>query len=178
MTTIATIALLVLLIVTAAGAIWIRDLIGAVLVLGSYGFVLAILWASLGAVDVAFMEAVVGAGLSTVFFLLTLFQTDTLKRDAERQNPYPPWQGLLGLCVLGGILLFTAADFPMLGDPNSPPNIHLSPTYLKQSLVDTNTPNVVASILMDYRAFDTLVETAMIFSAGIAAALLLWRKTS
>ena len=178
MMTIATIALLVLLIVTAAGAIFIRDLIGAVLVLGSYGFVLAILWASMGAVDVAFMEAVVGSGLSTVLFLLTLFQTDTIKQSVERQNPYPPWQGLLGLCVLGGILFFTATDFPMLGDPNSPPNIHISPTYLKQSLLDTNTPNVVASILMDYRAFDTLIETAMIFSAGIAVALLLWKKVS
>ena len=176
MTLTATIALLLLLILTAAGAILIRDLIGAVLILGSYGFVLAVLWALLGAVDVAFMEAVVGAGLSTVFFLLTLFQTGALKKDVERQNPYPSWQGIVGLCLLGSIVLFTAADFPTLGAVDSPPNIHVSPAYLTQSLMDTNTPNVVTSVLMDYRAFDTLIETAMIFSAGIASALLLWRR--
>ncbi len=168
--------LLVLLVLTAAGAILIRDLISAVLVLGSYGFVLAITWALIGAVDVAFMEAVVGAGLSTVFFLITLFQTNALTDDVERQNPYPSWVGVLGLCLLGGILMSTASDLPSLGSPNSPPNVHISPTYLTQSLIDTNTPNVVASVLMDYRAFDTLIETAMIFSAGIAAALLLWRQ--
>lgn len=178
MTMLATTILLVLLVLTAAGAILIRDLIGAVLVLGSYGFVLAITWALIGAADVAFMEAVVGAGLSTVFFIITLFHTGTHTDDIEQQNPYPSWQGILGLCLLGGVLLSTATDLPSLGAPNSPPNIHISPTYLMQSLIDTNTPNVVASVLMDYRALDTLFETAMIFSAGIAAALLLWRKNS
>ena len=164
MTILATTMLLVLLVLTAAGAILIRDLIGAVLVLGSYGFVLAITWALIGAAD--------------VFFIITLFHTGTHTDDIEQQNPYPSWQGILGLCLLGGVLLSTATDLPSLGAPNSPPNIHISPTYLMQSLIDTNTPNVVASVLMDYRALDTLFETAIIFSAGIAAALLLWRKNS
>ena len=93
-----TIPLLVLLIMTAAGAILVRDLIGAVLILGSYSFVLALLWAWMGAVDVAFMEAVVGAGLSTVFFLLALFQT--LSKDPPRQASRPPWQALVGLSLL------------------------------------------------------------------------------
>ena len=65
--------LLVLLVMTAAGAIIVKDLISAVFILGSYSFALALVWALLGAVDVAFVEAVVGAGLATVFFLLTLF---------------------------------------------------------------------------------------------------------
>ena len=53
-----------------------KDLISAAFILGSYSFFLALVWAWLGAVDLAFVEAVVGAGLATVFFLLTLFQTD------------------------------------------------------------------------------------------------------
>ena len=61
-------SLLIMLVLTAAGAIVMRDLIGAVLILGCYSFVLALIWAALGAADVAFTESVVGAGLSTVFF--------------------------------------------------------------------------------------------------------------
>jgi len=60
--------LLLLAVVTALGAVAIRDLFGGVLILAAYSFFLALLWAGSGAVDVAFTEAVVGAGLSTVFF--------------------------------------------------------------------------------------------------------------
>ena len=60
--------LLALLMITAAGAILVKDLISAVFILGSYSFFLALVWAWLGAVDLAFVEAVVGAGLATVFF--------------------------------------------------------------------------------------------------------------
>ncbi|MFB3071283.1 MAG: Na(+)/H(+) antiporter subunit B, partial [Nitrospirales bacterium] len=69
------IPLLILLILTAGGAILVKDLVPAVFILGSYSFFLALVWAWIGAVDVAFVEAVVGAGLATVFFLLTLFET-------------------------------------------------------------------------------------------------------
>ena len=59
--------LLALLMITAAGAILVKDLISDALILGSYSFFLALVWAWLGAVDLAFVEAVVGAGLATVF---------------------------------------------------------------------------------------------------------------
>jgi multicomponent Na+:H+ antiporter subunit B len=83
---------------------------------------------------------------------------------------------LLGLPLLGLLLLYAAEDLPRLGDPESPASVHVSPDYLTGSLKETNTPNVVTSVLMDYRAFDTLIETAVIFTAGIACALLLRRK--
>ncbi|MDH3257062.1 MAG: DUF4040 domain-containing protein, partial [Nitrospinota bacterium] len=58
------ILLLLLLLATAAGAILVKDLTSAVMLLGSYSFFLALVWGWLGAVDVAFVEAVVGAGLA------------------------------------------------------------------------------------------------------------------
>lgn len=167
------IALLVLLIATAAGALLVKDLIGAVFILGSYSFFLSLIWALLGAVDVAFTEAVVGAGLSTVFFLLTLFHT--VPREAAASAVLPPWQALLALVVLGGLLLHGATDLPELGDPTSPPNVHVSPFYIEESFDDTRTPNLVTAVLMDYRAVDTLIETAVIFTAGVVCALLLRR---
>lgn len=170
----ANVSLLLLLIITAAGAILVKDLIGAVLILGSYSFFLALIWAWVGAVDVAFTEAVVGAGLATVFFLLTLFIT--VPREKQGQLPRVQWPVFVGLPLLGALLLFVATDLPKFGDPTSPPNTHISPVYLENSLKDTHTPNVVASVLMDYRSFDTLIETVVIFTSGIAAALILWRK--
>ncbi len=168
------IPLLILLILTAAGAILVKDLLSAVLILGAYGFFLAVVWAWLGAVDVAFVEAVVGAGLATVFFLLTLF--GTAQKDIRMHRPSLPWAALIGLPLLGLLLLYAASDLPRFGDPASPASIHVAPVYLENSLQDTHTPNVVTSVLMDYRSLDTLIETVVIFTSGLACALLLRRR--
>ena len=165
--------LLVLALVTAAGAIFVKDLIGSVLILGAYGFFLALLWAWQGAVDVAFTEAVVGAGLSTVFFLLTLFAT--ARKETTHRSYRFSWMVMGGLVLLGLSMAYGLGDLPPVGDPASPPNVHVSPAYLTRSFEETRTPNVVTAIIMDYRAFDTLIETAVIFTAGIAASLLLGR---
>ena len=165
------IPLLVLLVMTAAGAILVKDLISAVFILGSYSFALALVWALLGAVDVAFVEAVVGAGLATVFFLLTLFGT-TEKHTVIRRPPVP-WAAIVGLPLLGLLLLYGAGDLPVFGDPSSPASTHISPIYLENSVEQTRTPNVVTAVLMDYRSFDTFIETIVIFTAGIACALIL-----
>ncbi len=165
--------LLVLLVMTAAGAILVKDLISAVFILGSYSFALALVWALLGAVDVAFVEAVVGAGLATVFFLLTLFRT--AEKDTHIRRPPVPWIAFVALPVLAMLLLYGAGDLPAFGDPLSPASTHISPEYLENSVAQTRTPNTVTAVLMDYRALDTLVETIVIFTAGIACALILRR---
>ena len=169
------IPLLLLLIGTAAGAIMVKDLMSAVLLLGTYSFFLALAWAWLGAVDVAFVEAVVGAGLATVLFLLTLFRT--APKDTRLRRPPPSLITLIVFPLLGILLLYAADDLPKYGDPNSPASVHISPTYLEQSYPDTHTPNVVTSVLMDYRSLDTMIETVVIFASGIACALLLRRQT-
>lgn len=163
--------LLILLVMTAAGAILVKDLVSAVFILGSYSFALALVWALVGAVDVAFVEAVVGAGLATVFFLLTLFRT--ADKDTRIHRLPVPKVALFGLPVLALLMLYGAGDLPVFNDPNAPASTHVSPAYLENSVEETNTPNVVTAILMDYRALDTLVETIVIFTAGIACALLL-----
>ena len=168
------IPLLILLVITASGAMLVKDLVSAVFLLGSYSFFLALVWAWLGAVDVAFVEAVVGAGLATVLFLLTLF--GTTPKDTRIYREAFSWPALIGLSLLGLLLLYAASDLPEFGDPSSPASLHVSPVYLENSLRDMRTPNVVTSVLMDYRAFDTLIETVVIFTSGIACALLLRRS--
>lgn len=81
--------------------------------------------------------------------------------------------GLILLILLGGLLFYGALDFPVWGDPESPASSHLSPYYIEHTMADTSVPNVVTSVLADYRGYDTMFETVVIFTAGIACIFLL-----
>ena len=72
--------ILLLLVVAAFASLKIRDLITASAVFGIYSFLMCLLWAEMGAVDVAFTEATVGAGISTVVLVATVFN---LKRNSS-----------------------------------------------------------------------------------------------
>jgi len=73
--------ILSLVVVTAIGAISVKDLLGSAILFGAYSFMMCLLWAIMGAVDVAFTEASVGAGVSTVFFVAAVFRTTRRTRD-------------------------------------------------------------------------------------------------
>ncbi len=72
--------LLVLVVATAALSLALKDLMGAAIVFGTYSFFMCLLWTVMGAVDVAFTEAAVGAGVSTVFFIATAYN---IKKEAK-----------------------------------------------------------------------------------------------
>jgi multicomponent Na+:H+ antiporter subunit B len=80
---------------------------------------------------------------------------------------------LISAILVGAALIYGTLDMPEWGDPNSPANRYLSPYYLQHSMEDAATPNVVTTLLADYRGFDTLGETTVIFTAGVACLLLL-----
>ena len=69
------IVLLALLIITALAASQLRDLLGAVIIFSAYSLIMAIMWQRLHAPDVALTEAAVGAGITTVLFIITIFKT-------------------------------------------------------------------------------------------------------
>ncbi len=73
--------ILTLIVVAAVGAITVKDLLGAAILFGAYSFMMCLLWAIMGAVDVAFTEASVGAGVSTVFFVAAVFRTTRRTKD-------------------------------------------------------------------------------------------------
>jgi multicomponent Na+:H+ antiporter subunit B len=78
--------------------------------------------------------------------------------------------------LLAAALIYGTLDMPKWGDPHSPAASHVSPYYLEHSIEHTATPNVVTSVLADYRSYDTLGETTVIFTAGMACILLLKRR--
>ena len=83
---------------------------------------------------------------------------------------------LMAAIIVGVALIYGTLDMPKWGDPHSPASSHVSPYYLHNSLEQTATPNVVTSVLADYRGYDTLGETTVIFTAGMACILLLRRR--
>ncbi len=75
------IVLLVFTVVCAIGAISIKDLLGSTILMGAFSFFMCLLWIEMGAVDVAFTEASVGAGITTVLFVIAVFKTERRSRD-------------------------------------------------------------------------------------------------
>jgi len=83
---------------------------------------------------------------------------------------------LITVIITGIILIYGAMDMPDWGDPNSPASLHVSPRYIEKTMEETATPNVVTSVLADYRGYDTLGETTVIFTAGVSCILILRRR--
>ena len=80
---------------------------------------------------------------------------------------------LIVAVITGAALIYGTLDMPKWGNPQSPASTHVSPYYLNHSLEHAATPNVVTSVLADYRGYDTFGETVVIFAAGMACLLLL-----
>lgn len=81
--------------------------------------------------------------------------------------------GFIIVCLTGALLLYGTGDLPDWGDPNSPASLHLSDDYIEHAMEETQVPNLVTAVLADYRGFDTMFETAVVFTAGLACFLLL-----
>lgn len=77
------------------------------------------------------------------------------------------------LAVFALFLLSASLELPALGDPEAPASVHVAAHYVDNSYHDTKTPNVVTAVLADYRGFDTLGETTVVFTAALACLVVL-----
>lgn len=168
------ITLLTFLVIVALAIIRMHSLFAIIMLFGIFSFLSAGLFVVLDAVDVAFTEAAVGAGISTVLMLGTLALTYRHKENKHEKLPYhTAWLPLLVVIITGSLLIYGTADIPAFGDANAPSQKHVAPYYLEKSMPETGVPNVVTAVLASYRGFDTLGEVTVIFTAGIAVLLLL-----
>ena len=166
------VALFGFLLVIALAIVVDRELFSAAMLLGIFSLVSASLFTVLDAVDVAFTEAAVGAGISTILMLGTLSMT-----QATEVRTRPPLVPVLIVLATGAALVWATLDMPAFGDPNAPIHLHVAPSYLRESGEAIGIPNVVTSILASYRGYDTLGELFVITTAGIGVMLLLGRGT-
>lgn len=168
-------ALFVFLLATAVAITRLRSLYAAVMLASLFSLVAASLFVLLDAVDVAFTEAAVGAGISTVLFLGVLALTRSREAVTPRRRIWPA-----GLVVLltGGTLLYASQGLPAFGAAGTPVQTHpIAETYLQESQHDIGIPNTVTAVLASYRGYDTLGELVVIFTAGVAVLLLLARTS-
>ena len=161
--------LLAMLALTALRVIFLRDLFAVVMLFGIYSFLSALIFVSLDAVDVAFTEASVGAGITTVLMLGTLALTERREKRSEHKNLMP----LLVVFVTGAALIYGTLDMPPFGDPENPAHQHVAPRYIETSPQEVGLPNMVTSVLASYRGFDTLGETLVVFAAAVGVLSLL-----
>ncbi len=158
-----------MLAITAVAIIAMRNILSVVMLGGIYSLISATLFVVLDAVDVAFTEAAVGAGIATVLFLSAVAATGK-NQALTRKNHLVP---LFVVIVTGAGLLYSTSDMPTFGDPNAPVHTHVAPRYIDQSGEEVGIPNIVTSVLASYRSFDTLGEVTVVFTALIAILLLL-----
>lgn len=161
--------LLAMLAITALRVIFLKDLFAVVMLFGIYSFLSALIFVNLDAVDVAFTEASVGAGISTVLMLGTLALTGRKEKESSHSKLIP----LLVVVVTGAALVYGTLDMPPFGHPDNPAQQHVAPRYIEQSPIEVGLPNMVTSVLASYRGFDTLGETAVVFAAAIGVISLL-----
>ena len=191
--------ILAILVGLAVAAVRARDLMASVAILGGYSLMMALLWCHMNALDVGFTEAAVGAGISTVLMLaalgrigrrevgptsapllrMPLLTMQARLRRAQhlsRQHQRSSAWGAILVCVLvGGALLYGTRDIPRVGDGTSPANREgsLAEYYVTKSPEEIGPANMVTSVLGDYRGYDTMGETVVIFTAALCVLMLL-----
>ncbi|PHR59166.1 MAG: cation:proton antiporter [Robiginitomaculum sp.] len=162
--------LMAMLIVVAFAVVRMRSLFAIVMLQGVYSLLSAAWFVSLDAVDVAFTEAAVGAGISTVLMLGAMLLTDRNAKPISVRQKMGPFL----IVVVAGLAMFYAiGDMPAYGDAMSPANAYIGAEYIEATKREIFLPNVVTAVLASYRGFDTFGETVVIFMAGLGIMLLL-----
>ena len=164
------ITLLAFLTITAIAIIRMRNLFVIIMLFSIFSLHSAGLFVVMDAADVAFTEAAVGAGISTVLMLGTLALTKIREEKAPSHHARLP---LLVVLITGAALVYGTYDIPSFGDPDSPAQRHIKPRYIDHGVEDTGVPNIVTAVLASYRGYDTLGEVTVIFTAGIGVMLLI-----
>ena len=158
-----------MLVITALGVVRTRSLFAVVTLSGVFSLLSALLFITLDAVDVAFTEAAVGAGISTVLMLGTLALTSRSERSAKKSPVVP----LVIIVLTGSVMVYGTLEMPNFGSPKAPAQIHVGPEYFERIPKEIDVPNAVTAILASYRGYDTLGEAVVVFTAGIGVVMLM-----
>ncbi len=171
--------LLVFLIVAALVAVETKNLLSSVISLGAIGFGLSIAFLFLRAPDLAIVQ--IGVEVVLLIFLIRA----TIGRDVIPAKGHIRWAGLVIVCLLAaGFFVFGYFAFRGLNEFGSPviASVDNAPSnkYLADGLQETGAANIVTSVLLDYRAYDTLGEATVLFAAILGALAVLrgraWSK--
>ena len=155
--------------IVALAIVRMKDLFAVIMLSGIYSLLSASFFVAMDAVDVAFTEAAVGAGISTLLMLVAI----TMTGRSENPSRHKPVLALAVVMVTGSLLIYGTLDMPYFGLAQDPVHLHVAPRYINDSMQEIGVPNIVTSVLASYRAFDTLGEVVVIFTAGMGVLALL-----
>jgi len=175
MATLTLILLMAMLAATALAVIHLPNLYAAVMLFGIYSLISASLFLLMDAADVAFTEAAVGAGITTVLMLSTLALTSVSGSEKPMRRAQP--LRLAVVALTGLVLAWGTLDLPGYGAADAPANHHVAPRYIEHSGDEVGIANMVTALLASYRGYDTLGEVTVILTAGVGL-LLLFGQTS
>lgn len=167
------IGLMLMLLMSALGLIFTRNLLSMAMLFGLYSFQVAGIFILLDAPDVAFTEAAVGTGISTVLMLATLSATRVSHAKKIRRFQAKP---AIVCFLMGALLIYGTHDLNNLGDVESTNRQGTAEYYIENAQQETGVPNLVTAVLASYRGFDTLGEVTVVLTAGIAVLMLLGNR--
>jgi multicomponent Na+:H+ antiporter subunit B len=161
------VVLFTFLVASAIAIIRLHDLFAAVMLAGIFSLLSACIFTVLDGVDVAFTEAAVGAGISTVLLLGTLALTNSEEKPEHNRRR---WLPLAIVFLVGGTLIYGTFDMPHWGDPDSPVHNEVYQEFV-DSAEELGIPNMVTSVLASYRGYDTFGETTVVLTAAVGVLL-------
>ncbi|MGM0371245.1 MAG: DUF4040 domain-containing protein [Halobacteriota archaeon] len=168
-------ALLGFVVISAVISVTLRDVLSAIIALAGFSFGAAVVYVLLRAPDVALTEAAVGAGATTVLFLVTIVKT--VRPAGDRVFERIRWGPAALAVAFLGTLSLTIPAIPRVGAPDSAVVAgEVTQYYLEMATPETGVENVVTAVLAAYRGFDTLGEAVVVIAAGMAVLLVLRRE--
>ncbi|WP_348610791.1 DUF4040 domain-containing protein [Halobaculum rarum] len=153
----------------------LRDVLASIIAFAAYSLGIAVIWLLLRAPDVGLTEAAVGAGVTTVLFLLTIAKTVRPASDDLFVDVDLTAAGVSALLVAA--LATTLAALPPVGSSSTPvATSRVTNYYLENTYTETGVENAVTAVLAAYRGFDTLGEAVVVFAALIGLLVVLDRE--
>jgi len=168
-------ALLGFVLACALATAVLRDVLGSIIAFAAYSLGIAVIWVVLQAPDVGLTEAAVGAGVTTILFLLTI--TKTVRPSGERLLEHLDLPALGVSVALVGVLATTLGALPPVGGAETPVAAsEVTAYYLENAYKEAGVKNAVTAVLAAYRGFDTLGEAVVVYSAGVGILVVLQRE--
>ena len=168
-------ALLAFVLACALATAVLRDVLGSIIAFAAYSLGIAVVWIVLRAPDVGLTEAAVGAGVTTVLFLLTIAKTVRPSGERTLENVDLP---ALGVSVaLVAVLATTLGALPPVGGAETPvATSEVTQYYLENAYHEAGVKNAVTAVLAAYRGFDTLGEAVVVYAAGVGILVVLQKE--
>lgn len=148
-----------LLLALAAASVFTRSLFNSIMLYIAFGLLLAITWARLGAADLALAEAAIGAGITGVLLLSAYAQSHVVQGQPQKRRI--PWLALAFLMLI--LIWLFRAVWPLADFSSTLPDLS------QRALADSGVSHPTTAVLLNYRAWDTLLELGVLLLAFLGA---------